>query len=265
LESEKIKTKGRFFMATNAMKTPRFGRIRAVKNLASIIATFLGFLVVVGASTAFTSTESFTGEAINKEGQLEYIERHTVTYANGQVIRSLTKYIDSHNNAIGELVSEYLSNPQFNSYTFKDIRAKYEDGVTVAGDRLLLYRKTSPEQVVESAQLPKQATQIVGQGFHHFLKRNLEAIAGGEIFHVQLVMPSRLDQFSFRIRKRKVEHQTLHVRLEVENWFLRLFAPNIDCEYDLKTGRLLRYVGISNLEDASGSHKEVSISYTYGE
>jgi hypothetical protein len=252
-------------MATDGMKTGRIGSTRKGKNLLLILSMFLGLLGAVHVSLASTTTESFTGQAINKAGQLEYIERHRVIYANGQVTRSLTTYVDSHNNTIGELVSEYLPNPRFNNYTFKDIRAKYEDGVTVERDQLLLYRKAGPEEDSESAQLPKQATQIVGQGFHHFLKLNLEAVAGGKIYNIQLVMPSRLNQYSFRIRKRKIEGQTLYIRLEVKNWFLRLFAPYFDCEYDLGTGRLLRYLGISNLGDSSGSHKEVDISYTYGE
>ena len=41
------------------------------------------------------------------------------------------------------------------------------------------------------------------------------------------------------------------------------FAPHVDAEYDLKTRRLLRYEGISNLKDASGKHKKVTITYSY--
>jgi hypothetical protein len=42
-----------------------------------------------------------------------------------------------------------------------------------------------------------------------------------------------------------------------------MFAPHVDAEYDLKTRRLLRYEGISNLEDNSGKHKKVTITYSY--
>jgi hypothetical protein len=56
---------------------------------------------------------------------------------------------------------------------------------------------------------------------------------------------------------------TLSIRLEVDNWFLRLFAPHIDVEYGFRQRRLLRYEGISNLEDASGEHDKVVITYTY--
>lgn len=257
--------RGQIFMVTMCTVIPRLARTRDGKRLLLFLSTLFVLLGILHPSIASITTESLTGKAVNKAGELQYIELHTVTYEKGRVIRSLTTYIDSRNNVIGELVSEYLPNPQFNNYTFKDIRARYEDGVKVSGEQLFLYRKESPEKDAESAQLSKQANQIVGQGFHHFLKLNLEDIAGGKVFHIQLVMPSRLNQYSFRIRKQKLQGQILHVRLEGENWFMRLFAPHVDCEYDLGTRRLMRYVGISNLENASGLHKQVDISYTYGD
>ena len=78
-------------------------------------------------------------------------------------------------------------------------------------------------------------------------------------------MPSRLKQYKFRIRKRNLDAGILYVRLEIDNWFLRLFAAHVDAEYDLKTRHLLRYDGISNLSDASGDHKKVIITYSYGD
>jgi hypothetical protein len=214
-------------------------------------------------ASASSTTITFVGKAVDESGRLQYTERHDVTYEQGQVVRSRTTYTDADNRVIGDLISEYLPTPQICSYAFRDLRARYEDGVRVADDHLLLYKKESPEAYRETASLPRQANQIVGQGFHHFLALNRESIAQGEIFHVELVLPSRLKQYSFRVRKRRVEGATLHIRLEIDNWLLRLFAPHVDCEYDLRTGRLLRYEGISNLADPSGSIMKVDITYTH--
>ena len=54
---------------------------------------------------------------------------------------------------------------------------------------------------------------------------------------------------------------TLPVRVEVDSWVLRLFAEALDCEYDLATGRLVRYRGPTNLEDEAGRHPVVTITY----
>ena len=207
--------------------------------------------------------ETFVGKAVNEKGILEYVEYHTVIYENGNVSKSQTIYYDANNNKIGELVSEYSLGPQYGSYDFRDIRAQHQDGAKVAVDRIRLYRKQSPENDIEETYVAKEENQIVGQGFHQFIVHNLEQIAQGEVFHIQLVLPSRLDQYEFRIRKRKINGDTLYIRLEIDNWLLRMFAPHVDAEYDLKTRHLLRYEGISNLEDAAGKHKKVTITYSY--
>ena len=207
--------------------------------------------------------ETFVGKAVNFKGTLEYAEYHTVKYINGKVSESQTIYYDANNNKIAELISEYSFGPQFGSYDFRDIRAQYQDGAKVAPDRIWLFRKQSPKDDIEGQYLAKENDQIVGQGFHQFIVHNLEQIAQGEVFQIRLVLPSRLDQYEFRIRKRKIEGDTLFIRLEVDNWLLRPFAPHVDVDYDLKKRHLLRYEGISNLEDTSGKHKKVTITYSY--
>ena len=207
--------------------------------------------------------ETFVGKAVNEKGILEYVEYHTVIYENGNVSESQTIYYDANNTKIGELISEYSFGPQFGSYDFRDIRAQHQDGAKVAVDRIRLYRKQSPKDDIEETYLAKEEDQIVGQGFHQFIVHNLEQIAQGEVFHIQLVLPSRLDQYEFRIRKRKIDGDTMYIRLEIDNWLLRMFAPHVDAEYDLRTRHLLRYEGISNLEDVSGKNKKVTITYSY--
>jgi hypothetical protein len=212
---------------------------------------------------AEASGETFVGKAVNSKGVLEYVEYHTVTYKHGKVSRSQTIYYDAVNQKIGNLTSDYSFGPQFGSYHFRDIRANYEDGVKVSADRIWLFRKKGSKADTEGKYLYRENDQIVGQGFHQFIVHNVERIAKGKVFHVRLVLPSRLDQFKFRIRKRMIKGDTLFIRLEIDNWFLRLFAPHVDVEYDVTTRRLLRYAGISNLEDASGKHRKVTITYTY--
>ena len=234
---------------------------RNFKRVLSALLLFAGLILSSFGTVA--QGEKFVGKAVNSEGTLEYAEYHTVTHSNGKVSESQTMYYDANNNKIGELISEYSFGPQFGSYNFRDIRAQYQDGARVTGSRIWLFRKKNPEADLEDTYIVKQDNQIVGQGFHQFIIHNLEQIAQGEIFQVRLVLPSRLDQYDFRIRKRKIEGDILFIRLEVENWLLRLFAPNIDVDYDLKKRQLIRYEGISNLEDPSGKHKKVTITYSY--
>jgi hypothetical protein len=116
---------------------------------------------------------------------------------------------------------------------------------------------------METKSLPMHADQIVGQGFNLFVESRLDDLARGEEFRMKLVLPSKLDQYDVCIRKSNLEGNILHIRVEMDNWFLKLFAPRIDAEYDLKQRRLLRYNGISLVADANGKHVPVSIAYEY--
>jgi hypothetical protein len=210
---------------------------------------------------AWGRTQVFTGKAFDENGALEYIEEHTITYEGAYVRNSLTTYFDADKSVIGYLQTDYMPLPQFCSYTFRDLRRQYTDGVRVETDQICLFRKEGPEAEEETHCLPKDEKQIIGQGFHHFIIRHLEAIVEGEVFHVKLVLPSRFDQLNFRIRKKEIKGKNILIRLEINNWFLRLFSPHVDVVYERKTGRLIRYEGISNVSDASGRFKKVRINY----
>jgi hypothetical protein len=74
-----------------------------------------------------------------------------------------------------------------------------------------------------------------------------------------------MDQFDIRIRKSNFEDNYLTIQIELDNWFLRLFAPRIEAEYDLDSRRLLKYKGVSMIADASGKNVPVTVSYAYSQ
>lgn len=223
----------------------------------------LAVLILLCSGHATANVMTFTGRAFNRAGELEYVEKHTVRYTDGMVSESQTIYLDPDNRQIGYLNSDYAQGPQYGSYEFNDMRARYEDGASVNGDRILVFRKSDPRKAIKSKNIQLSENQIVGQGFNHFIANNLDAVAAGQVFQVRLVLPSRLNQYKFRIRLRNIENDTAYIRLEIDNWFLRLIAPYVEAEYSLKTKRLLRYEGISNMTDAFGKHRKVVIAYEY--
>jgi hypothetical protein len=220
-------------------------------------------LVLVDSAIAAVTIQEFTGIARNREGQIEYTEKHLITYQGNTVVSSLTTYFDPKNEHIGDLNSDYAAGYQFGSYDFSDIRGGLKNGAKVKDHTVQMYTKKDPASAVRTKEIPRVSNQIVGQGFHHFIINNLQTIADGIIVHVRMVLPSKLDDFRFRIRKQNIEDHVMTIRLEIDNWFLRLFAPYIETDYDLQTKRLLRYKGVSNLKDASGRYKAVTIEYRY--
>ena len=228
-----------------------------------LVITAIFLLVFAETSEAAVIVQKFTGIARNKEGQLEYVEKHQITYQDGKVASSLTKYFDPQDHYIGDLKSQYSAGYQYGSYHFNDSRGGRKNGATVEDDYVRMYSQKDGSSTITTKDIPKTANQIVGQGFHHFIVNNLETIDTGKILKVRMVLPAQLDDYKFRIRKTKRDGDVMTIRLEIDNWFLRIFAPHIDTDYHLPSRRLLRYKGISNLKDASGNYKEVIIEYTY--
>jgi hypothetical protein len=91
----------------------------------------------------------------------------------------------------------------------------------------------------------------------------LDALASGDCISAKLVLPAQMGQYDVRICKRKIKENRMLVRIELDSWFLRLFTPHIEAEFDLNTGRPLRYQGVSMISDETGKTVEVLTTYDY--
>jgi hypothetical protein len=174
-----------------------------------------------------------------------------------------TVYYDAELNKIGALISDFSQGSQVGSYDFKDDRLQYEDGARVMAEKILIYRKETPEADLKEKYLQREPGQIVGQGFHPFIQENLDNLVKGDVLSAKLVLPAQMDQFNIRIYNENFENGRMRVRIEMDNWFLRLFAPHVEAVYDINSRKLLSYRGVSVVANASGKTVPVTISYEY--
>lgn len=222
-------------------------------------------IFIVGAVSASADVEWVYGKAVNSNGELEFLEEHIVKYENGRIANIKTIYYDAGLKKIGEQVSDFSHGPQFGSYDFKDERLQYHDGARVMSDRILIYCKETLQAGTKKKYLRKDSNQIVGQGFHQFIVANLDSLIRGDVISAKLVLPAQMDQFDIRICKRKIENGRILIQIELDNWFLRLFTPHVQAEYDLSNRRLLSYRGLAMISDVSGNTVGVEVSYDYSQ
>jgi hypothetical protein len=228
--------------------------------VSSALVVFIG-----GVVSASADVEWVYGKAVNADGEFEFLEEHVVKYKNDRIASIKTIYYDADFRKIGEKVSDFSQGLQFGSYDFKDERLRYHDGVRVMSDRILIYCKETPEVGTKKKYLRRESSQIVGHGFHHFIVANLDSLIGGNVISAKLVLPAQMDQFDIRIYKRKIEDGRIIIQIEIDNWFLRLFTPHVEAEYDLSSRKLLSYQGVSMISDASGRTVQVAITYDYSQ
>jgi hypothetical protein len=203
------------------------------------------------------AVERFTGTARERDGAVLYQEEHVVEFDAGRPRSIVTLYRDPAGEPIAELRTDFLADPFAPSYTFEDYRTGATEAVSVGERDIHL------EAHGRSRTLARPAHLATGQGLDRLVRDRLAALARGETLRVDYAIPSRLDTYEFRVHARRTHGDRVHVRVELTSFLLRLFAPDLDVEYDRNSGRLLRYNGASNLAFGRGDNPQVEITYAY--
>lgn len=225
-----------------------------------------GLLALVACGAALTplgagaEVERFSGVARGRDGAVAYLEAHELRRGPGGREEAVTTYRTPAGEVLAVLRSDFTRDAFAPDYRFEDRRGAVQAVErTAAGAALVAGARR--REVRQGGDRPL----VAGQGLDRLVRARLADLARGEVLRVDFAFPSRQATYPFTIRAlpRAVGAATLPVRVELDSWVLRLFADAIDCEYDLASGRLVRYRGPTNLEDDRGDHPVVTITYAY--
>jgi stearoyl-CoA desaturase (Delta-9 desaturase) len=209
---------------------------------------------------AAASSERFEGIAQAPDGRIAYVEEHEVWRDGDRMLAAETRYRDADGRLIAHLRSDYSRDPFAPDYRFEDLRTGAVESVRWTGAGLELEGSGRRRLLVPGGALPL----VTGQGLDRFARARLDELSRGGELRVEMALPSRLDSYRFRLRAGAPgggEGQVIRVRIEPASLLLRLLAPAIEAEYELSSGRLLRYRGVSNLAGPSGETLQVDIRY----
>jgi len=210
-----------------------------------------------------TSREAMIAKAyLDKEKKKPvYTERHTAFYKNGKLQTSHNDYFDLSGKKIAELNSDYSKSLMMPTYVFQDFRTGIEEGLRYKAGKYLIFRKKKgkPEEVKP---LDSVENIFSCQGWHYYLITNLHQLKKNSI-KMNLIFPSRLDYYSFRIRPLDTTEAMLKLRLEFDSWIIRLFTPHLDITYDKKKRKIVQYFGPSNILTDGGEIQNVYIVYEW--
>ncbi|MBP9706641.1 MAG: hypothetical protein KBD78_03295 [Oligoflexales bacterium] len=203
----------------------------------------------------------YRGEARSLEGDLVYHENHRVEFVGEQIKNTETFYFDKDRKKIASLVSDYSYSQKMPTYEFTDYINPRKEGLRRQGQDYEIYFSlgSQPEQ---TNRIKAAENVFASQGWHYYLVNNLSRINETGM-QLQLVLPSELDAFEFKLKKTAEEKNIINFSLTVSSWFLRLFAPELKLSYDKKQKRLLEYEGVSNVLDRDGKRQKVKITYFY--
>ncbi|MES2769738.1 MAG: DUF2062 domain-containing protein [Bdellovibrionota bacterium] len=223
-------------------------------------------ILIFFTSIANAEIFKFTGTAKNTKGEVVYTEKHKVILDNNKVISSETLYYSHEDKLIAELKSDYKTSMFLPEYIFKDLRSGIEHIVVKDGDKLLLKSKENEKSNIKTKIIKASEKMVSCQGFHYFIRENLDKFKRNEDKDIQLILPGLLDYFTFNIRaqdKKQTEGPIVNLKMTVNSWVLKMFVQTVDIEYDTIKKQLLKYRGASNILTDSGKTQDVEITYQY--
>lgn len=200
------------------------------------------------------------GEAYDLSGQkLKYREFH---YYSDDELTHQVVYRDSDEKLMVEKTIDYRSGfttPEFSqshSQTPHDISISwYEDGLKISN---------SESTNIITVKKPL----VIDAGFDHFIREHWLELTSGNTLHFYFPLPKRATLAKLRVKQSTCSYKTdtdSCFSLEVSNWLLRLLVDPIELGYAVDTRTLMRYRGLSNIEDDQGQGLVVDIRYRYAE
>jgi hypothetical protein len=214
-------------------------------------------------------TETFKGTAKNAQGNVVYVETHKVSYdpSTNKVHFAESEYVSKDGTKLGTLKSDFRKSLNSPEHIFINHINQSTYGVRADNENTILFM-TEKDTTEEKTRVLKpnfagNSLAVGCQGLNYYIRYDINKALNVKSMPISLLIPGRLEYFRFNMNNHGVQEGVLNLELSAANFFVRLFAPRMKIKYDVKTRRLLRYEGVSNLLKEDGSTQDVIIEYEY--
>lgn len=212
---------------------------------------------------AYSETQVYLGEAY-KEKELVYKETHSVEFQEKKLLTSRTEYTSSEGKLLAILTNNYEKSLSAPEHEMKDIVHKTTYGLRYKGLLPVMYRlENGKEELKEVHHKDPSKLLVGGQGLHYYLVANMEEVIQKKKIDMKFLIPGKLDSYDFYLKLSKTTETEVVFDVEIDSWFLRLFAPGLKLVYDRKEKKLIRYSGLSNIQDEKKKIMNIDLTYFY--
>lgn len=239
--------------------TPRFAAACALVLVTASVAS-----LQVSADSA--RPDAFVGEALNRQGRLQYREFHDFSTSRGEPLESLTIYRDPNGREIARMQADYRASRTSPQYRMVDHRFDSEE--SAVQDGLTVHMMVRHGERVRRKSVTRSAAKdmVIGPGFNELIRARWDDLVAGATIRCDFALPARLQVVPFRIRRdpRHDTPSTFAFTVDIDNALLRLVAPSLRVAYERSTKRLARYEGLSNVVTDDDRSQEVVIHFPEG-
>lgn len=211
--------------------------------------------------------EKYSATARDEKNAIAYLESHEVTFKGQSVQTAKTRYLDSNQNSIGEMSSDFTQRITLPNYEYKDFRNGISHGIRLENNKIILWSKEKDGKI-EKTEFQQDSFSpevlLVGcQGLHYYLIENLENLKKIKEIPIAYFIPGKLDYYNFTLKFVKEQDDYIYLKLTIDNLFLKMFASSLELKYRKSDKRLIQFSGLSNITDSKNQMQNVSIDYNY--
>ena len=229
----------------------------------SVMALLLVALPVKAASPSF-EVEIHRAQAFDPDsGALVYSQEHRYLARNGQPVSAEVVYHDADGKLYARKTLDFSKSTYAPFFETRDVKNQYREAFVPAaneGEGTLVSGPLDGEAECGKS-FERDADMVIDAGFNSFLADNLETIASGDTVKFDLYLAKACRGITFRAKLEARQEGKLIVAIAPSNFMFRMVVGETVAEYDAKTGQLLSYVGLSDLNDADGRNLSVKIVF----
>lgn len=221
-------------------------------------------LLQASSSPLMAATQFVVGTARDSKGKVAFIEVHEQTLEGDTLTELKAKYFAPNSTTpFATLNSDFTKSPFFPNYEFSDSRFERFEKVKFEKDQIEGTIKKNRESEEEKVNKPADPSWIAGQGVYNFLRESKLAFENkGAIVKRVMFFPMRKTHIDVQIRLKSKTENVAVLALELDSFFFRIFAPEIEMKMDFDTKRLLQFSGSTHILDANQKEMWVEIQYS---
>lgn len=215
----------------------------------------------------------FKGYAYSQnEKTLLYSEHHHVKVnEQGDAQTAKVSYFSNTGELMAEKYLEYHDTGYLPDFEYKNLLTKQGFKVNDHETYVAVINKQGDSEFQERVSKKEQSPMIVDAGFDVFMRANWTELLAGNKKDVAFLSPTRAMFIAFEIELIEPDDnvhdsiETVRFQLRPQNFIIALLVDPIDLNYHKKTGRIMSYKGLTNIETIADPDKNyvADIEYVY--
>ena len=229
------------------------------------------FLVLIGALTFASELKTdivrkeLVGTALDKDSQIFYLEKSTLTYNQGKLENIDTQYTSKDGKLIAESHSSLKKNSYLPDVSMKDFRDQYEYQIVYLPDekKVEISQKNDAKSEWARKKISYSENMTNSVGLMNYIKDHAADIKTEKRKVFRYIIPSRQDDYGMIVEYLSEDKNILHFQFKIENSLIRSLAGTGEnhVNFDLNTSQITEFKGVAILLDEKDKSVNITLSY----